>query len=95
MGASGAATINFGAAPGTNIASATITGQAAIASGSMVEAWIMGLDSTADHNAYEHAVLPLALTLSITAITASTGFVVQAATQLRLSGQIAIRWVWN
>jgi hypothetical protein len=95
MGATGTATLNFGAAPGTNTATATVTGQTGILSNSVAEAWFMGVDSTADHNAYEHMIMPLAVTLSVTSVSSGSGFVISASTQLRLTGQVSCRWVWN
>ena len=93
MATTGTATINFGAAPGTNIATVTVSGQAGVLSGSNIEPFIMGLDSTADHNAYEHAILQHEIGLCVTAITAGASFVIQAYTQLRLTGTIKCRWV--
>jgi hypothetical protein len=95
MGATGTATINFGATPGTNIASVTVTSQPDIIGTSAVEGWFMGLDSTADHNATEHSMMPLAVVLTPTAIVAGTGFTLTALTQLRLTGQVKVRWVWS
>jgi hypothetical protein len=95
MGATGTVTLNFGSAPGTNTATAVVTGQTGVIAGSDVEAWIMGSDSTADHNAYEHMVMTLEVHPTITAVTAGAGFTVTAITQLRLTGQVACRWVWN
>lgn len=87
----GSATIDFGAAPGTNVATSAITGVPGILAGSRVRAWIAG--STADHNAYEHqTVLPMEVALSTHSIVAGTGFSVTAATDLRLTGQIACQW---
>jgi hypothetical protein len=90
----GTVTFNFGAAPDTNIVTTAVTGQAAIGSGSKVEIYMMGTDSTATHNAYEHAILPLDLALSCTSITVGTGFTAQAATTQRLTGTIQARFVW-
>lgn len=90
----GTITFNFGAAPGTNIAQTVVTGQASIGSGSKVEVYMMGTDSTAGHNAYEHAILPLDLALSCVAIAAGTGFTGQAATTQRLTGTFQARFVW-
>lgn len=75
MGAQGTATIDFGAFPGKSDASATITGQAGILAGSLVEAWLYPT-ATTDHSADEHLVE----TLSIKAgnIVAGTGFTVYA-----------------
>lgn len=49
----GTATLDFGAFPGKSDASVDVTGQAAIAAGSLVEAWIRPA-ATADHSADEH-----------------------------------------
>jgi hypothetical protein len=88
----GDATLDFGAAPGTNIATATVTGQTGITSTSGVEAYMMGTDSTATHNDFEHSIVPLRL--SCTAITAGTGFTIQGISDLRLTGTFRVRWVW-
>lgn len=95
MGAQGTATIDFGAPPGTNAASVTVTGQTGVVSGSAVEAWIMGADSTADHAAYEHMLLAREVEVTPTTINAGAGFVLTALTDLRLTGLVAVRWVWN
>lgn len=90
----GTVVFDFGSAPGTNIVQTVVTGQASIGSGSKVEIYMMGTDSTATHNAYEHALLPLDLALSCVAISAGTGFTAQAATQQRLTGTFTARFVW-
>jgi hypothetical protein len=90
----GTVVFDFGAAPGTNIVTTAVTGQASISSGSKVEVYMMGTDSTATHNSYEHAILPLDLALSCTAISAGTGFTAQAATTQRLTGTVQARYVW-
>ena len=72
----------------------TVTGQGAIGASSKVEIYLMGTDSTASHNAYEHALLPLDLALSCVTVTASTGFVAQAASTQRLTGTFQARYVW-
>ena len=53
--ATGTATLDFGAFPGASDASVAVTGQAAIVSGSLVEAWLRPVAST-DHSADEHMV---------------------------------------
>lgn len=55
MGASGTATLDFGAFPGGSDASVAVTGQAGIVAGSLVEAWIRPV-ATADHTDTEHMV---------------------------------------
>jgi hypothetical protein len=85
-------TLDFGAAPGTNIATTTVTGQTGISGTSGVEAYMMGLDSTADHNTAEHAIVPIRLTCS--GIDAGTGFTIQGISEFRLTGTFKVRWVW-
>ena len=55
--ATGKTTIDFGAFPGATVASVAVTGQTAIVSGSLVEAWIRP-EATADHTSDEHLVDP-------------------------------------
>jgi len=90
--ATGNLTLDFGAAPGTNIAETTVTGQASILGTSGVEAYMMGLDTTATHNAVEHAIAPIKL--SCTAIVPGTGFTIQGISEWRLTGTFVVRWVW-
>ena len=93
MGATGTATLNFGSAPGTNHVTVDVTGQGSILSTSHAEAFMMGNDSTADHNTYEHMMTPMKLSCS--AVVAGTGFTINSITDLRLSGQFKVRWVWS
>jgi hypothetical protein len=73
MGATGTATLDFGAFPGKSDASVAVTGQTGIVSGSLVEAWIRPV-ATADHSADEHMLE----TLKVFAgnIVAGTGFTI-------------------
>jgi hypothetical protein len=89
--ATGTAVVNFGAAPGSSVASVAVTGQASIGSGSHCEAFLMG-DSTATHNAEEHAFAPIRFVCRD--VIAGTGFTIYATTELRLTGTFTVRWVW-
>lgn len=73
--ATGTTTVNFGAFPGSSDTSVAVTGQATIASGSFVEAWITPT-ATADHTADEH----FAETIQVMAgnVVAGTGFTIYA-----------------
>lgn len=73
MGAQGTATLDFGAFPGKSDASVTVTGQAAIEAGSLVEAWIRPV-ATADHSEDEHMVETLKVFAAN--IVAATGFTI-------------------
>lgn len=88
----GTATLDFGATPGTNIAEVAVTGQAGLVATDHVEVFMMGTDSTATHNAYEHKVVPMRLTIS--SITAGVGFMITGVTDYRLDGTFKVRWVW-
>lgn len=91
MSATGSAVLDFGATPGTNCVTTTVTGQAGILAGSQVEAFIMS-EATAGHNAYEHTVAPIKLTCGN--IVPGTGFDIYAVTDWRLDGTFNVRWVW-
>lgn len=90
----GTVTFNFGSAPGTNVVTTAVS-DAAIGAASKVEIYLMGTDSTATHNAYEHQLLPLGgLSLQVVSVTAGVGFTAQAASMLRLDGTFQARYVW-
>lgn len=92
---SGVAVIDFGAAPGASTAEIAITGQDGIAADASVAVWVQG-DSTADHNAYEHSrIFPAHLGLSTADVVAGTGFTIIAASELRLTGAVKVRWQWS
>lgn len=85
---------DFGAVPGTNVVS-TVVADAAIGAASNIEIYLSGLDSTAEHNAYEHGLLKLgAFEATPVSRTAGVGFTAQAATLLRLTGTVKGRYVW-
>lgn len=90
----GIVTFSFGAAPGTQIVQATVTGQGAIGAGSKVDFFLMGSDTTSDHNAYEHALLALFMAFSCVSITPASGFVAQAMSSLSLTGDVKARFIW-
>lgn len=94
MGAQGTATVNFGAAPGTNIATVAVVGQVDILAGSDVEAFLMR-DATASHNAYEHGVLAFHVGITCGDIIPGTGFTIWVLTDLRLTGTWTVHWVWS
>jgi hypothetical protein len=72
-GSAGIVEVDFGAFPGASDASATVTGQTGITTGSVLQAWIYAL-ATPEHSADEHRIE----TISANAgdIVAATGFTV-------------------
>lgn len=93
-GTKGEVTLNFGAAPGTNVTTVVVP-EVAVAANSAITLFVSGNDSTADHNAYEHSLLPMMGGFSVTPIslTAGVGFTAQASTDLRLTGLVKCRYV--
>ena len=94
MSATGTIEIDFGAAPGSNEASATVTGQTGVLITSKAEAWIMGDDTTADHTASDHRYAAALLGLTCGTPSAGTGFTIYARCVEKLQGAFAVRWVW-
>lgn len=92
--ATGTATINFGAFPGSNEASVAVTGQTAILATSKVEAFVMADDTSPDHTADDHRYFALFAAMSCGTPTAATGFTVHARSAEKLTGQWIVRWVW-
>lgn len=92
MSATGTAVLDFGAAPGNNMASVVITGQAAILAGSLVESWLM-YSTSADHNEMEHLVVPMQLRCGT--IVPGTGFTIYAMSEWVLTGAWTLQWVWS
>jgi hypothetical protein len=92
MAGTGSATLNFGAAPGTNVVSVAVTGETGISGTSHCEAFIMQEDSTADHTQYEHMIAPI--TLRCGGVVAGTGFTIYGWSEHRLTGTFDVRWVW-
>jgi hypothetical protein len=85
----GSVVLDFGAAPGTNTATATVT--TALASSYSTIMLNMMADATGDHNAEEHKYLGKEIAFTASNIT-GTSFDVIAETDLRLSGKITARW---
>jgi hypothetical protein len=92
--ATGTATIDFGAWPGTNEAVVYVTGQTSILSTSKASAFIMADDLTGDHSSKDHRYLSSLVGFSCGTPTAGTGFGIFAHSVHKLSGQFLVRWVW-
>lgn len=93
MGAQGTTALNFGATPGGTDASVTVTGQAGILAGSLVEAWILPI-ATGDHSIDEHLVERIEVVAG--SIVAGTGFTIYGYCSVgQTYGQFTVAWVWN
>jgi hypothetical protein len=76
MGATGTATLDFGAYPGLCDASVAVTGQSGIGAGSRVEAWIDTGTATAAHSTDEHVMAAALLDITYRTIIAGIGFTI-------------------
>lgn len=76
MGATGTATLDFGAYPGKVDATIAVTGQTGILSGSRVEAWIDTGTATAAHSKDEHIMVNALMDVTYGNISAGTGFTI-------------------
>ena len=92
--ATGTATLDFGAHPGTNEASVAVTGQASISATSKAEAWVMADDTSSNHTASDHRYFVAFAGLTCGTPTAATGFTIHARSTEKLTGQFTVRWVW-
>jgi hypothetical protein len=92
MSGSGTATIDFGNAPGSQIASVAVTGQSGILTTSSVEAFMMSNDSTADNTDFMHRMVPMRFKCGN--IVAGTGFTIYAFSDVNVSKTWTVRWVW-
>lgn len=100
MATQGSSFIDFGAFPGTDTATATITGQASILATSLVEVWASFDASLSDvHTEDELQMLVGYVRFAVpkTLIVAATGFTVTAVCDdgSRMWGRIPFNWVWN
>lgn len=84
--------MDFGAHPGSNEASATVTGLT-ITPTAKVEAWVMADDTSVNHTASDHKYFP-----TLAALTCGTpvgnGFTIYARSVYKLSGVWTVRYVW-
>jgi len=96
MGASGTATLDFGAFPGGSDASVVITGQLGIVASSVCEAWILP-NVSADHSSDEHVVEPIDICTS-DIVFDNVGFTIRGVSRSpgdsRIYGQWNVAWAW-
>ena len=89
----GEATVNFGATPGSNYATTTIS-TPNVTNNSNIHIYIMSTAS-ADHNAMEHQIFSLYGTVMPDNIIDNTSFDIVALSQLRLDGTFKVRYTIN
>lgn len=92
--ATGTVTIDFGAFPGSNEASVTVTGQGSISATSKAEAFVMADDTSGTHTASDHRYFAMLAALTCGTPVAAAGFTIYARSAEKLQGTFALRWVW-
>lgn len=91
----GTAVLDFGAAPPTDYASVTVTGQTGILTTSKAEAFFMG-STTSDSTEEDHLLANVNIRLACTIPTLATGFVIHAFVETGLTkGTYNVQWVWS
>lgn len=89
-GERGVALLDFGDAPGSNLATVTIFGQTEILASSQCQAWMMASNTT-DHNETEHSIADIKLTCGN--VQAGQGFDIVGFSSERLTGLWEIQWI--
>lgn len=86
----GTALIDFGDPPGSQFAIVTVTNQTDIKNTSLIDAWIMAVDSK-DHNKMEHAIVPM--TVRCGNIVPGVSFDIYAFSEIPLTGVWNVQWI--
>ena len=92
-GVTGSTTIDFGAFPGSNTATAAVTGQAGIGAGSRVNAWLVAT-ATGDHTIADHTFAMTLCGVGAGSIVAATGFTIYAQSNEKMQGTYTVHWAW-
>ena len=90
----GTATIDFGAWPGSNEASITVS-DATIITGAKCDAFVMADSTTSDHTASDHKYFTALAGLSAGNVVNTTGFTIYARSMEKLEGTFLVNWVWS
>lgn len=88
----GTATIDFGAAPGSNEAYVDFV-DGAVSATSKVDAYLQATDTTGDHTASDHQYAALFIAFTCNP-TVGVGGRIYARSFEKMQGTFAVRWVW-
>jgi hypothetical protein len=91
----GTATLNFGAFPGSNEASVTVTGLTAISATSTTNAYFGADATTSDYTANDHKYLSSLIGLSCSNATAGSGFTIYARSLQKIEGSVSVNYYWS
>ena len=92
MSNKGTAIIDFGSTA-KNEASVAVTGEAAILSTNLADAWIRA-EASSDHTLNDHTYAGLFITISCGVPTDGVGFTIYARSTEKLKGTFNLDWVW-
>lgn len=93
--ATGIATLDFGAFPGSNEAQVSVTGQTQISTSSKTQVKVSGDSTSGNHSPSDHQYAALFLGLTQSTPVAGTGFTIYARSTQKLQGTFTLRWVWT
>lgn len=91
MTGTGTADIDFGAFPGSNEASVTVS-DVGVTPQTHVESWVMATDSTTDHTAADHRYF--AMLAALTCGPGADEFTIYGRSEHKLTGAFKIHYVW-
>jgi len=91
----GTTTLNFGAYPGSNEASVTVTGLTAISSTSTTNAYISADGTTANYTADDHKYLAAFISLTCSNATNGSGFTIYARSLEKIEGLVSVNYYWS
>lgn len=89
----GTATLNFGAAPGSNEASVVVA-DVGVSATSKAEAYVMADDTSSNHSASDHRYVGCWLSVTCGTPVAATGFTIYGRSLEQLTGAWTLRYVW-
>jgi hypothetical protein len=90
----GTATIDFGAAPGSQEAIVAVA-DPGVSATSKVECFFMASDSTADHTMNDHRYAALLIACTAGDLSAGVGFTIFARSLDKTQGTFKVRWKWS
>lgn len=90
----GTVTFDFGAQPGSTLATVTAVTATGMSATSKLEIYIDGTDTTVAHNAAEHRLIGALNFGAYATAKNANAFNAEAISTLQLTGTVACRWVF-
>ena len=91
----GSAVLDFGASPGNNEASVSVTGLTSISASATIVPSFSADATTSDHTASDHKYASAIISLSTSAPSAGTGFTIYGRSVQAMQGTFSVQYVWR